>query len=123
MIKGKKNKLLLVGIFLIGLGATNLSAQQTGTCTAGTEFCESLDTNNDTVTNNTNVNTNTNNNTNVSTNQNTNISTSTNNNNNVIPIKTLQQTLTPIQTLAIQPLTTLTPTTTLIHLRLLLIQP
>jgi hypothetical protein len=41
----------------------------------------------------------------------------------LIPIKTLQQTLTPIQTLAIQPLTTLTPTTTLIHLRLLLIQP
>jgi hypothetical protein len=83
MINGQKNKLLLVGIFLIGLGATNLSAQQTGTCTAGTEFCESLDTTNDTVTNNTNVNTNTNNNTNVSTNQNTNISTSTNNNNNV----------------------------------------
>ena len=28
MINGQKNKLLLVGIFLIGLGATNLSAQQ-----------------------------------------------------------------------------------------------
>ena len=64
-----------------------IQAQQTGTCTAGTEFCESLDTTNDTTTNNTNtntnVNTNTNNNTNVNTNANTNINTSTNANTNV----------------------------------------
>jgi hypothetical protein len=40
-----------------------------------------------------------------------------------IQIQILQRMQIPIQTLAIQPLTTLTPTTTLIHLRLLLIQP
>jgi hypothetical protein len=55
-------------------------AQQTGTCTAGTEFCESLDTTNDTTTNNTNTNTNTNVNTNVNTNENTNVNTSTSTN-------------------------------------------
>ena len=62
---------------------------QTGTCTAGTQYCENsvLDTQNTTTTTNTNtntnVNTNTNNNTNVNTNANTNINTSTNANTNV----------------------------------------
>jgi len=73
-------KFLFVFLFGASLAA---SAQQTGTCTAGTQYCESLDTTNNTVTNNTNVNTNTNNNTNVNTNANTNINTSTNANTNV----------------------------------------
>tara|TARA_R110000823_G_scaffold223919_2_gene351985 strand:- start:549 stop:1505 length:957 start_codon:yes stop_codon:yes gene_type:complete len=57
---------------------------QTGTCTAGTEFCEenTLNTTNSTTTSNTNVNTNTNTNTNANTNSNTNVSTATNTNNN-----------------------------------------
>ena len=60
---------------------------QTGTCTAGTQYCENsvLDTQNTTTTTNTNTNTNTNNNTNTNTNTNanTNINTSTNANTNV----------------------------------------
>ena len=60
---------------------------QTGTCTAGTQYCENsvLDTQNTTTTTNTNTNTNTNNNTNnnTNTNANTNINTSTNANTNV----------------------------------------
>jgi hypothetical protein len=64
----------------------NLSAQQTGSCNAGTQYCEanSLNTTNVTTTNNTNSNTNTNTNTSTSTatSNNTNINTSTNTNNN-----------------------------------------
>ena len=75
----KKALLLFFSVGLIGYA----QAQQTGTCTAGTQYCESLDTTNNTVTNNTNVNTNTNNNTNVNTNTNNNVSTSTNANTNV----------------------------------------
>jgi hypothetical protein len=60
--------------------ALNIHAQQTGTCTAGTQYCESLDTTNNTTTNNTNTNTNTNVNTNVNTNANTNVNTSTSTN-------------------------------------------
>jgi hypothetical protein len=68
-------------IFVCVAGLSMASyAQQTGTCTAGTEFCESLDTTNDTTTNNTNTNTNTNVNTNVNTNENTNVNTSTSTN-------------------------------------------
>jgi hypothetical protein len=61
-------------------------AQQTGTCTAGTQYCEDngLTTINTTTTTNTNTNVNTNvntnENTNVNTNQNTNVSTNSNNN-------------------------------------------
>ena len=54
-------------------------ADQTGDCTQGEEFCESLETTNNTTTNNTNTNTNTSNNTNV----NTNNTTSANTNNNI----------------------------------------
>jgi len=72
-------KFLFVFLFGASLAA---SAQQTGTCAAGTQYCESLDTTNNTVTNNTNVNTNTNNNTNANTNTNNNVSTSTNVNTN-----------------------------------------
>ena len=63
-------------------------AQQTGECTAGSQYCEanSVNTTNTTTTNNTNSNTNTNTNTSTSTNtnnnNNVNTSTSTNTNNN-----------------------------------------
>jgi hypothetical protein len=70
-------KFLFVFLSVVAL---NVHAQQTGTCTAGTEFCESLDTTNNTTTNNTNTNTNTNVNTNVNTNENTNVNTSTSTN-------------------------------------------
>ena len=72
----KKRALLALGLVL----SFNSYAQQTGTCTAGTQYCESLDTTNDTTTNNTNTNTNTNVNTNVNTNENTNVNTSTSTN-------------------------------------------
>jgi hypothetical protein len=57
----KKRALLALGLVL----SFNSYAQQTGTCTAGTQYCESLDTTNNTTTNNTNVNTNVNTNTNL----------------------------------------------------------
>ena len=58
---------------------------QTGTCAAGTQYCENsvLDTQNTTTTTNTNSNTNVNTNTNTNTNNNTNVNTNTNNNTNV----------------------------------------
>ena len=63
------------------------SADQTGDCTSGTQYCEDngLTTINTTVTTNTNTNNNTNNNTNTNTNtnNNTNVNTNTNNNTNV----------------------------------------
>jgi hypothetical protein len=71
---------LLTGLLAFLFLPDHIQAQQTGTCTAGTEFCESLDTTNDTTTNNTNTNTNTNVNTNVNTNENTNVNTSTSTN-------------------------------------------
>ena len=83
----KKLKLLPALLTLLLLPGY-IQAQQTGTCTAGTEFCESLDTTNNTTTNNTNtnnntnVNTNTNSNTNVNTNTNSNTNVNTNNNTN-----------------------------------------
>ena len=87
-----KRALLALGLVF----SFNSYGDQTGNCTAGSQYCEqnSLDTVNNTTTNNTNTNTNTNNNTNsntnvntntntnVSTNQNTNINTATNTNNN-----------------------------------------
>ena len=75
------NRGLILGLGLLLIGTVD--AQQTGTCTAGTQYCESLDTTNNTVTDNTNVNTNTNNNTNVNTSTNNNVNTSTNVNTNV----------------------------------------
>ena len=66
---------------MLSLGLINVAyADQTGTCTAGTQYCEenSLDTTNNTTTNNTNIN----NNTNVNTNNNTNLNTNVNTNNN-----------------------------------------
>ena len=75
----KRGLILGLGLLLI----STVDAQQTGTCTAGTQYCESLDTTNNTVTDNTNVNTNTNNNTNVNTSTNNNVNTSTNVNTNV----------------------------------------
>ena len=74
----KKRALLALGLVL----SFNSYAQQTGTCTAGTQYCESLDTTNNTTTNNTNVNTNVNTNTNLNTNLNTNVSTNQNTNTN-----------------------------------------
>ena len=71
---------------LIGI-SYSLSAEPTGDCTSGTQYCEDngLTTINTTVTTNTNTNNNTNNNTNTNTNtnNNTNVNTSTNNNTNV----------------------------------------
>ena len=84
----------LIILALLGI-SVSLSADQTGDCTSGTQYCEDngLTTINTTVTtntntnnntnNNTNTNTNTNSNTNNNTNVNTNTNTSTNNNNNV----------------------------------------
>ena len=78
----QKHLLLALGLVL----SFNSYGDQTGNCTAGTQYCEqnSLDTTNNTTTSNTNVNTNTNNNTNSNTNvnQNTNVNTSTNTNQN-----------------------------------------
>ena len=85
----KKLTLLTIGLLSIG---NYITADQTGDCTAGEQYCEqnSLETTNNTTTNNTNnntnsntnVSTNTNSNTNVSTNTNTSTSTSTANNSN-----------------------------------------
>ena len=83
MNEGQRTLAIVAGIIGLLLVSITLQAQQTGTCTAGTEFCESLDTTNNTTTNNTNTNTNTNNNTNVNTNTNNNVNTSTNINTNV----------------------------------------
>ena len=67
-------------LFLLVLVSGPAASDQTGTCTAGTEFCEenTLNTTNSTTTSNTNVNTNSN--TNVNTNSNTNNNTSTSSN-------------------------------------------
>jgi len=77
---------LISGLITLLIFPTFSSADQTGNCTAGTQYCESnsLDTTNNTTTNNTNANTNTNNNTNnnTNTNANTNVNTSTNTNAN-----------------------------------------
>lgn len=64
-------------LFIFLAISLEIQAQQTGTCTAGTEFCEtsSSASNNTNTNNNTNINTNintsTNNNTNINTNNNT----------------------------------------------------
>ena len=76
-----KQKILLGALFLSALfftGSVNADTQ-TGTCTAGSEFCEanSLNTTNTTTTTNSNTNVNTNSNTNVNTNSNTNVNTTT----------------------------------------------
>ena len=77
---------LISGLITLLIFPTFASADQTGNCTAGTQYCESnsLDTTNNTTTTNTNTNTNTNNNTNnnTNTNANTNVNTSTNTNAN-----------------------------------------
>ena len=76
--------LILISLFALSFG---VSADQTGNCTSGTQYCEDngLTTINTTVTTNTNTNNNTNNNTNTNTNtnNNTNVNTNTNNNTNV----------------------------------------
>ena len=86
MTEGKSTLIIVGCIVSLVLLSVGLQADQTGNCTAGTDFCEqnSLDTTNNTTTNNTNTNTNTNNNTNTNanTNSNTNVNTSTNTNQN-----------------------------------------
>ena len=76
--------LIVLGMLAVSFG---LSADQTGDCVSGTQYCEDngLTTINTTVTTNTNTNNNTNNNTNTNTNtnNNTNVNTNTNNNTNV----------------------------------------
>ena len=76
-----KQKILLGALFLsaLFLGTPVKADTQTGTCTAGTEYCEanSLNTTNSTTTTNSNTNVNTNSNTNVNTNSNTNVNTTT----------------------------------------------
>ena len=97
MSRGDLNRGFFGPLFILGLLTMSfaVSADQTGDCTSGTQYCEDngLTTINTTVTtntntnnntnNNTNTNTNTNSNTNNNTNVNTNTNTSTNNNNNV----------------------------------------
>ena len=84
--------ILMSGIMTVVLFSVVASAEnQTGTCTAGSQYCENnvLDTTNNTTTSNTNNNTNVNTNTttttatNQNTNSNTNVSTNTNTNNSV----------------------------------------
>ena len=76
--------LIVLSMLAVSFG---LSADPTGDCTSGTQYCEDngLTTINTTVTTNTNTNNNTNNNTNTNTNtnNNTNVNTNTNNNTNV----------------------------------------
>jgi hypothetical protein len=76
--------LIVLGMLAVSFG---LSADPTGDCVSGTQYCEDngLTTINTTVTTNTNTNNNTNNNTNTNTNtnNNTNVNTNTNNNTNV----------------------------------------
>ena len=83
MTRGDVNLGFIGPLFILGLLAVSFGAQadQTGDCTAGTQYCEDngLTTINNTVTTNTNTNNNTNNNTNTNTNTNAN----TNNNTNV----------------------------------------
>ena len=61
----KKRALLFLASLFVSVGY----ADQTGDCTAGTQYCEqnSLDTTNTTTTTNTNTNTNTNTDTNTNT--------------------------------------------------------
>ena len=67
-------------ILMAGFWSNITFADQTGDCTAGTEFCE--DNNQTTTSTGTNTNTNTNTNTSTNTNTNTNTSTGTNTNTN-----------------------------------------
>ena len=82
--RGFFGPLLILGLLTMSFAA---SADQTGDCTSGTQYCEDngLTTINTTVTTNTNTNNNTNSNTNTNTNtnNNTNVNTNTNNNTNV----------------------------------------
>jgi len=74
-----------ISLLVLSVVSFNSFADQTGTCTSGTQYCEdnSLDTTNTTTTNNTNVNTNVNTNTNNNSNTNTNVNTNSNTNNSV----------------------------------------
>ena len=101
MTRGDLNRGFFGPLLILGLltFSFSVSADQTGDCTSGTQYCEdnglttinttvttNTNTNNNTNNNtntNTNTNSNTNNNTNTNTNVNTNTNTSTNNNNNV----------------------------------------
>jgi DNA polymerase III alpha subunit (gram-positive type) len=74
VLKVKINRVILFFVFL--WCGNEIQAQATGTCPAGTEYCEAVTTSNDTTTNNTNQNTNTNNSTSTSTSTNTNNNTS-----------------------------------------------
>jgi len=87
--RGDLNRGFFGPLFILGLLTVSFaaSADQTGDCTSGTQYCEDngLTTINTTVTTNTNTNNNTNSNTNTNTNtnNNTNVNTNTNNNTNV----------------------------------------
>jgi len=87
--RGDLNRGFFGPLFILGLITLSfaVSADQTGDCDAGTQYCENngLTTINTTVTTNTNTNNNTNSNTNTNTNtnNNTNVNSNTNNNTNV----------------------------------------
>ena len=89
MSRGDLNRGFFGPLFILGLITLSfaVSADQTGDCDAGTQYCENngLTTINTTVTTNTNTNNNTNSNTNTNTNtnNNTNVNSNTNNNTNV----------------------------------------
>ena len=89
MSRGDLNRGFFGPLFILGLLTMSFasSADPTGVCTSGTQYCEDngLTTINTTVTTNTNTNNNTNSNTNTNTNtnNNTNVNTNTNNNTNV----------------------------------------
>ena len=89
MSRGDLNRGFFGPLFILGLLTMSFaaSADPTGDCTSGTQYCEDngLTTINTTVTTNTNTNNNTNSNTNTNTNtnNNTNVNTNTNNNTNV----------------------------------------
>jgi len=87
--RGDLNRGFFGPLFILGLLTVSFaaSADPTGDCTSGTQYCEDngLTTINTTVTTNTNTNNNTNSNTNTNTNtnNNTNVNSNTNNNTNV----------------------------------------
>ena len=128
MSRGDLNRGFFGPLFILGLLTMSFaaSADQTGDCTSGTQYCEDngLTTINTTVTTNTNTNNNTNNNTNTNTNTNSNTNNNTNVNTNtntrLTIITMLIPQLTQITTLILPHLQAIIPIliTTSTHLRL-----
>ena len=78
----QRSRITFAILFMAGVYSQNISAQATGTCTAGTQYCEASDSTSTTTNTNTNTSTNTNTNNNTSTNTSTSTNTNNNTNNN-----------------------------------------